>query len=78
MPLERTALQASVSDALEQYFQLLQHGDMHNLYQLVVDEVEQALLTTVMDKTNGNQTRAAAILGISRSTLTKKLKYHQQ
>ena len=40
---------------------------------MVLAEVEQPLFETVMRHTEGNQTRAAAILGISRSTLRKKL-----
>ena len=38
-----------------------------------MEEMERPLLHTVMEHTGGNQTRAAALLGISRSTLRKKL-----
>jgi Fis family transcriptional regulator len=44
-----------------------------NLYDLVLAEVERPLLETVMRHTHGNQTHAAALLGMSRSTLRKKL-----
>ena len=40
---------------------------------MVMSEVEEPLLQTVMRHTGGNQTKAAALLGISRSTLRKKL-----
>ncbi|MCU7922201.1 MAG: Fis family transcriptional regulator, partial [Candidatus Thiodiazotropha sp. (ex Dulcina madagascariensis)] len=43
------------------------------LYRLVMNEVEAPLLESVMKHTGGNQTQAATILGISRSTLRKKL-----
>ena len=62
-----------VRDALESYFEQLGDHDTCNLYQLVMEEMERPLLHTVMEHTRGNQTRAAALLGISRSTLRKKL-----
>ena len=39
-------------------------------------EVEYPLLKSVMHHTRGNQSRAAEILGINRSTLRKKLEKH--
>ncbi len=65
-----------VRQALEGYFQQLDGHDTSNLYQLVMEEVERPLLATVMAYTRGNQTRCAALLGISRSTLRKKLAHH--
>ena len=46
------------------------------LYDLVLQEVERPLLETVMHFTHGNQTRAAEVLGINRSTLRKKLRQY--
>ena len=40
---------------------------------MVISEVERPLLQLVMDHTKGNQTKAADLLGINRSTLRKKL-----
>ena len=37
-------------------------------------EVEAPLLEAVLAHANGNQSRAAAMLGINRATLRKKLK----
>jgi Fis family transcriptional regulator, factor for inversion stimulation protein len=39
-------------------------------------EVEPAMLQTVLHFTQGNQTRAAEILGINRTTLRKKLRQY--
>ena len=39
-----------------------------------INEVEKPFLEVVMTKVNGNQSRAADILGINRNTLRKKLK----
>ncbi len=65
-----------VRDALESYFDQLDGHNTCNLYQLVMEEMERPLLHTVMEHTGGNQTRAAALLGISRSTLRKKLAHY--
>jgi Fis family transcriptional regulator len=39
-------------------------------------EVEEPLFRSVLDYAEGNQSRAADILGINRGTLRKKLKYY--
>lgn len=44
---------------------------------MVLGEVEPPLFRAVMDYTQGNQTRAAEILGINRATLRKKLKQYR-
>ncbi len=66
-------LSECVRKALKDYFKQLDGHSAANMYQLVLAEIEQPLLETVMDHTSGNQTHAANILGISRSTLRKKL-----
>ncbi|WP_456406144.1 DNA-binding transcriptional regulator Fis [Thiolapillus sp.] len=71
------SLSDCVRDALNSYFaQLDGHAGANNLFQLVMEEVERPLFQTVMEHTHGNQTRAAAVLGISRSTLRKKLAHY--
>jgi Fis family transcriptional regulator len=69
-------LRASVRTALKRYFKDLNGHRPAGLYELVMNEVEQPLLETVMAHTRGNQSQAAAILGINRNTLRKKLKQH--
>ncbi len=49
----------------------LEHGDIHSL---VIQRVEKPLITLVLKKTEGNQVRAASLLGINRNTLRKKIK----
>lgn len=66
-------LRECVRDALESYFRQLGGHESNDLYQMVMKEVEEPLLRTVMEHAGGNQTRAARVLGISRSTLRKKL-----
>ncbi len=47
-----------------------------NLYELIINLVEKPLLRAVLSETQGNQVKAAALLGINRNTLRKKLKEH--
>jgi Fis family transcriptional regulator len=66
-------LQEAVRDALTHYFDQLESTPPSDLYQLVIQQVERPLFESVMQYTGGNQSRAATLLGISRSTLRKKL-----
>jgi Fis family transcriptional regulator len=59
--------------ALEAYFKRLNGHRPSGLYQLVLREVEEPLFRAVMQYTEGNQVRAAEILGINRGTLRRKL-----
>jgi Fis family transcriptional regulator, factor for inversion stimulation protein len=60
--------------ALSEYFLSLNGYRPAHLYDLVLREVEEPLLRVVLDYAEGNQSRAAGILGINRGTLRKKLK----
>lgn len=67
-------LREHVERALENY---LAHLDGHppaDLYALVMREVEEPLLRVVLRHAEGNQSRAADILGINRATLRRKLR----
>lgn len=66
-------LRECVTDALQSYFANMGDHNVSNLYRMVLSEVECPLLEAVIEHTDGNQTKAAAVLGISRSTLRKKL-----
>ena len=56
------------------FYQLDQKNIPIDVYQLVLNEVEPPLLYAVMDFSNNNQSKAAKILGINRTTLRTKLK----
>ncbi|MGH8373569.1 MAG: DNA-binding transcriptional regulator Fis [Gammaproteobacteria bacterium] len=62
---------------LRRYFTDLEGHDPSDLYEFVLGEIEPPLLRTLMDYTRGNQSRAAAILGLNRSTLRKKLRQYK-
>lgn len=69
-------LAVCVERAVEAYFDDLDGEPAMDLYALVLDEVEAPLLRAVLRRTDGNQSRAAEFLGLSRGTLRKKLKQH--
>jgi Fis family transcriptional regulator len=62
---------------LRRYFNDLDGHDPTDLYDFVLAEIEPPLLKALMDYTRGNQSRAAVILGINRSTLRKKLRQYK-
>jgi Fis family transcriptional regulator len=62
--------------SLEQYFAELDGAPPHALYELVTGAVERPLLQFAMQRTDGNQSAAAALLGINRNTLRKKLAHY--
>lgn len=69
-------LRQLVNTSLEHYFSQLDGEAPSNLYNLVLEEVETALLSAVMQYTSHNQSHAAKLLGISRNTLRKKLELY--
>lgn len=73
MPEKTPPLRAWVRRSLDTYFNELGDTETQNLHAMVVAEVEKPLLEAVLQRTGGNQLRAARILGINRNTLRKKL-----
>ena len=79
-PLARPAARGSMplrtmtAEALDAYFATLNGHKPGRLYDLVLREVEEPLFKAVLAYVEGNQSRAADVLGINRGTLRKKLK----
>jgi Fis family transcriptional regulator len=67
-------LRNHAEQALNDYFASLNGHRPAQLYDLVLREVEEPLFKAVLDYVEGNQSRAAGILGINRGTLRKKLR----
>jgi len=67
-------LRSMTEQALGSYFASLNGHAPGHLYDLVMREVEEPLFRAVLDYAEGNQSRAADILGINRGTLRKKLR----
>ena len=74
---EGKPLNHHVKQSIERYFRELNGAQPASVYDMVLREVERPLLEVVMQETNGNQSRAAEVLGINRNTLRKKLKLYQ-
>ncbi len=69
-------LREAVEAAMRRYFDHLDGGDVTDLHAMVMAEVEAPLLASVLEHAQGNQTRAAEMLGLNRGTLRKKLKLY--
>lgn len=67
-------LRAQTAAALDIYFTNLNGHKPGRLYDLVLREVEEPLFRAVLGYVDGNQSRAAEVLGINRGTLRKKLR----
>ncbi|KAI5913595.1 MAG: Fis family transcriptional regulator [Proteobacteria bacterium] len=63
----------SVFRTLDQYFRDLDGEKPAAIYDMVMRNVERPMLEFVLQRTNGNQTMAAELLGINRNTLRRKL-----
>ncbi|SVA27885.1 uncharacterized protein METZ01_LOCUS80739 [marine metagenome] len=71
------SLNHSTETALKKYFKTLNGHKPINLYKFVIKEVERPLMKEVMKYTENNQSEAAKILGINRTTLRNKLKEYK-
>lgn len=75
-PSLQPALRECVSRAVRRYLSDVESEPGEGLHALVMCEVESPLLREVMTWYGGNQSRAAAALGINRATLRKKLQQY--
>ena len=71
-----TELASTVRKVMKQYFKDLDGEKCTGIYEMVVHAVEKPMLEVVMLQAQGNQTRAAELLGLNRNTLRKKLQQH--
>lgn len=72
------SIQSKIHEILNQYFRLVPPEQASHLYDLIMNATERSLIESVLNKVNGNQTRASEILGIHRTTLRSKLKHFQK
>jgi Fis family transcriptional regulator, factor for inversion stimulation protein len=74
--MRENELSSTVRKVMKQYFKDLDGEKCSGIYEMVVAAVEKPMLEVVMFQAQGNQTRAAQLLGVNRNTLRKKLKQH--
>lgn len=73
--LQSVSLEKLVKSKLEVLFQQQREAeiDLSGLYSVVIEQVERPLLELALRAYNGNQVKTAAMLGINRNTLKKKI-----
>jgi two-component system nitrogen regulation response regulator GlnG len=70
---EELSLEGLVDVKLRSCFTNMDKMENGDVYSMVLGQVERPLIRFVLEKTRGNQVRAADILGINRNTLRKKI-----
>jgi DNA-binding protein Fis len=63
-----------VEGRLKGFMRNIKRFEKFNLYDMVIPEVERSLILMILKETNGNQIKAAKLLGINRNTLRSKIK----
>ena len=69
----RLPLREHVAQSVRRYLRDLDGSDADDVYEIVLREMEIPLLIEVLHYCDGNKSRAAALLGLHRATLRKKL-----
>ena len=72
--IRHNELAEAVRRSLERYFRDMDGERPTGIYDMVLRNVEKSMIETVLGKAEGNQTLAAAMLGIDRNTLRKKMR----
>ena len=75
--MSKANLPDNIDTLLDQYFKDLSGENPNGVYDMVIQSVEKPLLLYIMNLAEGNQSKAADILGLNRNTLRKKLKLHK-
>ncbi|WP_376694761.1 helix-turn-helix domain-containing protein [Wenzhouxiangella sp. EGI_FJ10305] len=73
-PDQGPCLHEFVRRVVRQYLDDMGGTPPDNLHGLIMGESERALVQTVLAHTDGNQSRAAEILGITRTTLRNRVR----
>jgi Fis family transcriptional regulator len=73
---EISQLYNAVKHSIRRYLYELDGTTPHDMYELVLNQIERPLLEAVLEHTRGNQSKAAEYLGLNRGTLRKKLRLY--
>ncbi len=74
--INENELASCVWKAMDDYFRHLDGEKPCAVYDMVINHVEKPLLQFILNHAQGNQTKAAEILGLNRNTLRKKINEH--
>lgn len=69
-------LRSHVRKTVKRYLKDMGSTEPDNLYRTVLAQIEPSLILEVLRHTQGNQTNAARILGITRNTLRSKIRQY--
>jgi Fis family transcriptional regulator len=72
--IEECEIAACMRRSLNRYFKDLDGEAPSEVFNMVISAVEKPMLAYILDRAEGNQTRAAEMLGINRNTLRKKMR----
>jgi Fis family transcriptional regulator len=75
--MSRKHIDECIRSSLEQYFQDLRGTEPQSMHEMIIAAVEKPMLDVVMQRAEGNQSKAAEWLGINRNTLRRKLLDHK-
>ncbi|MFI4874769.1 MAG: sigma-54-dependent transcriptional regulator [Blastopirellula sp. JB062] len=73
-PPQRSDGSSNQDDAFDVFLAKLESQGSEDMYAESLEWMEHRLLSFVLDKTNGNQSKAAALLGITRGSLRHKMR----
>ncbi|MFM1826766.1 MAG: hypothetical protein RLY67_147 [Pseudomonadota bacterium] len=70
-------LDQALVNSLNIYFEQLGDQKPHALHEMVLEAIEKPLIRYVLEKTHGNLSKTAEMLGLSRNTLRKKMNQYR-
>lgn len=73
MPDKKPKLEKEIKKLVKQYFSISKCSENASLYAEFTRRTDTALIKEVLKHTQQNQSQAAKVLGISRTTLRKKM-----
>lgn len=74
-PKNELSLSTIVSERLSAFFHAQEASLPVNLYDVIIEQVEEPLIVETLKIAKGNQLKAAEILGLNRNTLRKKITF---